>query len=1402
MKKLFIKRLSLFLIGMLLINSLVSGMSSMVSASSENLLQYGDFEQWDGNLPTGWNGSTSNLTTNDISKVEGNAHSGNASVRLTNSLTSQKRFSSKPITLAGGARYTLTYWVKGSGEIRNGYYSAGDYSAYSAYTTVNFSDWNKIVYTFTLGLDKEVVELIFGLRNTSGTHIQIDNVVLEQVEYVAKIGSQGYYTLQDAFNAVADNDTIVLLNDSTLTNPVTLSSSKSFTLELNGKTLNSNNTAIRHNGRGTLMITDNSSGLGKVTSATTDSASGTIYLGGTDADTVLEIQGGTIENTAAGGNAIYNGASGKIVISSGSPIIKGGNMAMNAVPDLTEYDHVKIMGSKTSEDGTGANEITSDDIDTGIKIQAYKYLAFSPATAPDAPIDITAAPGDGQLIVTWTAPTGTGGSPVTSYEVSIDGGVNWESTDSTNTNYTYTGLTNGTSYTVKVRAVNAIGKGAASAGVTAIPVIYMLRTSPAADTPTVGEDNEITLAVVDGFGNVITNFDGISTVRVTGVKAAPNGSYGSFAGTTITSPSQEISVSFIAGLAEPILVLNKADEQEINFKIAGIADSSTSTITITPSAGALSAMELTQDITAPAANGGMFAQQPRVVLLDVYGNQRIGDNSTEITVSKKDTGAWTLTGTTTVTASAGAAAFSDLGATNAAQVTGAQLAFQANTLTEITSSAVTLPWSSLAAPSITSVAAGDGHAAIGWNGVYGAVTYAVYQREDHGSYGAAIATIDASVLEYDALGLTNGTTYYFMVKAINPAGVSDPSNEVNATPQVPAPGVPNLLTAVAGNSNVTLTWTPVNGSTGYKIYQRLSPDSYETEAATVSGSVSSYQVTGLTNGAMYYFAIRAVNPGGESDLSNEVSATPMTVPSAPTQVRAVGGDGRAVITFNAPDDQGGSTITGYEVTVLPDRRTVTGVSSPITITGLTNGRTYTFVVRAINSVGSGSDSAESNEVTPQSPPSDDNDAAPQVPSIPARSTPEVNVLINGRPENVGIATTSVENGRTIMTITLDPKKLGDRLQAEGSHSFITIPIMAPSNVKIIVLNGQMVKDMEAKQDTIEIRTDKATYTLPALQIHMDTIYEQIGRDVELEQIQIEIEISEPTEEQWKVVENAVKEGEYTLVVPPLNFSVRGSYGDVTVDVSKFNAYVKRTIAIPDGVDPNKITTGVVIEPDGTVRHVPTAIELIDGKYYATINSLTNSTYAVISNPVAFKDAAGHWAEKAVNDMGSRLVISGIGDGLYNPDHAITRAEFAAIMVRALGLHANRGATPFSDVRSSDWYSGAVVTAFDYKLISGYKDDSFRPQQQITREQAMVLIASAMEVTGLKAPLPAQDSYTILQAYDDADQVSEWARNSVAAVLQAGIVTGRGNSQLAPQAFITRAEAAVIIQRLLQRSELI
>ncbi|CAK4843060.1 unnamed protein product [Aphanomyces euteiches] len=276
----------------------------------------------------------------------------------------------------------------------------------------------------------------------------------------------------------------------------------------------------------------------------------------------------------------------------------------------------------------------------------------------------------------------------------------------------------------------------------------------------------------------------------------------------------------------------------------------------------------------------------------------------------------------------------------------------------------------------------------------------------------------------------------------------------------------------------------------------------------------------------------------------------------------------------------------------------------------------------------------------------------------------------------------------------------------------------------------------------------------------------------------------------------------TLVPPLIDFTVKGKYGDTIVEVSKFNAYVERTIAIPDGVDPNKITTGVVIDQDGTVRHVPTRITVTSGKYYAVINSLTNSTYSVVWHPLDFEDVANHWAKNAVNDMGSRMVVSGIGNEIFSPDQDITRAEFAAILVRGLGLKLDNGAAPFLDVKASDWYNGAINTAYSYHLINGFEDGTFRPSDKITREQAMVILAKAMTITNLKTKLPVQSTEVTLNPYSDAAKVSSWAQSGVADSVHAGIVSGRSSTGLAPKAYMTRAEVATVVQRLLQKSGLI
>ena len=605
---------------------------------------------------------------------------------------------------------------------------------------------------------------------------------------------------------------------------------------------------------------------------------------------------------------------------------------------------------------------------------------------------------------------------------------------------------------------------------------------------------------------------------------------------------------------------------------------------------------------------------------------------------------------------------------------------------------------------------------------------------------------------------------------------------------------PVLQTAEAGNTRVTLTWSPAIASAAYKVYVREASDAYGTAIDTVDGTVNSYTVTGLTNGTAYYFVVTAVRPAGESEASNELSAVPHTVPSAPTNVTAYAGNGRATVEFEAPEDNGGSEITGYEVTVSPGDRVVTGTASPIVVTGLTNGTSYTFTVRAVNRAGSGEPSEPSNAVVPRAPSRGNHE--PETPEDSAA------VLINGREEKVGTAVTETRNGQTVTTISIDPDRLDEKLAEAGLHAVVTIPAPPGTDVVIGELNGRMVKNMEDRQAVLEIRTDRAAYTLPARQINIDAISAQLGASAALEDIKIRIEVGEPTAETAGLAASAAADGSFAIVVPPVVFTVTAAYGDAVIEVTKFGAYVERTIAIPDGVDPERITTGVVLDPDGTARHVPTKIIVVGGSYYAVINSLTNSAYTVVWHPVEFRDMAGHWAKDAANDMGSRMILEGTGGGRFSPDREITRAEFAAIIVRALGLAPEQGANVFPDVKESDWHNGAVRAAHAYGLLSGYADGTFRPNEKITREQAMVILAKAMALTGLKASLPEQSPDDALRAFADAGQASGWAVAGIADCVQAGIVTGKNGRALAPQDTITRAEAAAMMERLLRKSDLI
>lgn len=409
------------------------------------------------------------------------------------------------------------------------------------------------------------------------------------------------------------------------------------------------------------------------------------------------------------------------------------------------------------------------------------------------------------------------------------------------------------------------------------------------------------------------------------------------------------------------------------------------------------------------------------------------------------------------------------------------------------------------------------------------------------------------------------------------------------------------------------------------------------------------------------------------------------------------------------------------------------------------------------------------------------------------------ILIDGKTYRLGELKSSNRGGQTVSTISMSLDKVKEVLASAGQQVTVVLPIKTGSDVAIAELPGELLQLLIEKQASLRIETEYAAYTLPMGLIDLAKLF---GGSVNAKDVVVSVELSKPTAEVTALAQKAVEQNQLTLALPPVNFSISVSYEGKKTELSTFASYVERMIAIPESISGNEALTAIVVEPDGSVRPVPTKLVTIDGKRFAVINSLTNSLYALVSKTAAFSDVSHHWAKNAVEDMASRLIVGGAGDGLFHPNKAITRAEFSAIIVRALGLRLENGASSFSDVKASAWYADAVQTAYSHKLISGYPDGKFHPNDSITREQAMTIIAKAMALTGIQTDLPESSVNELIKAFSDKGEISAWAKNGIAACLQAGVVSGQGAAILAPAANITRAEATVIIQRLLLKSNLI
>lgn len=206
-----------------------------------------------------------------------------------------------------------------------------------------------------------------------------------------------------------------------------------------------------------------------------------------------------------------------------------------------------------------------------------------------------------------------------------------------------------------------------------------------------------------------------------------------------------------------------------------------------------------------------------------------------------------------------------------------------------------------------------------------------------------------------------------------------------------------------------------------------------------------------------------------------------------------------------------------------------------------------------------------------------------------------------------------------------------------------------------------------------------------------------------------------------------------------------------------------------------------------------AVTLHEAKLVSS--DIESVTYApelavVLADPAArLIDIDGHWAKAAIEE-GVRIgFIGGYPDGTFRPDDRVTRAEFAAMLVRALELPIGQGEAPdFSDAGGlPEWAVPYAAAAAAAGLIEGYDDGSFRAGAHITRAETAAILVRAM---GGAQPAGSAD-------FADREEIPEWAAAYAAAAHDAGIMQGRPDGRFDPLANSTRAEAVVTILRLLK-----
>jgi Arabinogalactan endo-1,4-beta-galactosidase len=383
---------------------------------------------------------------------------------------------------------------------------------------------------------------------------------------------------------------------------------------------------------------------------------------------------------------------------------------------------------------------------------------------------------------------------------------------------------------------------------------------------------------------------------------------------------------------------------------------------------------------------------------------------------------------------------------------------------------------------------------------------------------------------------------------------------------------------------------------------------------------------------------------------------------------------------------------------------------------------------------------------------------------------------NGSGNNAGNNGSAASSNNGVVSINIQ------QLTADGKGGF---SVLLPSGTSTAVLSSDLYNHL--KKGPITLAAGDLSLTIPP-----SVIADLLGKLKTEAGSKLMVSFVPVTEEAANKLTDSAGGG-VRIIGNIYNFEL--SVTDAAGNIEKLSAFSSpltlRFTPIQSG---NAELTGIYyITDDGMIRYV--GGQLVNGVWEASVTHFSN--YALLEVTKSYTDVPGsHWAAQAITSLSAKQIVNGISAASFEPEREISRAEFTAILVRALKLVSNTDHTlHFSDVAPLAWYADAVSAAYEAGLVNGRSADLFEPEDVISRQEMAVMLKKAFEIISRNDSANAAAGAEL--PFLDKTSIADWALPSVQWAYEQGLVKGRSADRFSPAASMTRAEAAEVIYRLLK-----